>query len=136
MLNFGLSPTMYFNLCHNKFMDVAKRMDDSSIRKLYSSLVKINEESFDGAQYDVAYHALCAALHCAASLKEINYLSEVERLAVQQLDWIDAHDPEYEHSSQSASKRGHVSIYKNLAKMANARALIIHQQASNSPSYK
>jgi len=92
-------------------MDKPSGMDDSSLRKLYSNLIQINQETFAGAEYDVAYHALSAAAHCAASLKEIKYLSQVEQLAVQQLAWIDAHDPEYEHSTQSASKRGHVSVY-------------------------
>ena len=77
----------------------------------------------------MAYHALSGALHCAVSLKNTKYLKEVERLAARQLNWIDNHDPEYEHSTQSASKRGRPSIYRNLAKMANARAEIVQTKA-------
>jgi hypothetical protein len=114
-------------------MDNRTRMDESSLGEVYSSLIQINQKSFASAEYDVAYHALSGALHCAASLKDIKYLSQVEQLAGQQLAWIDAHDPEYDHSTHSASKRGHVSIYKNLAKMANARALIIQHPTTDSP---
>jgi hypothetical protein len=52
-------------------------MDDTSLRKLYSNLIQINQETFAGAEYNVAYHALSAAAHCAASLKEIKYLRGV-----------------------------------------------------------
>jgi hypothetical protein len=58
-------------------MDKPSGMDDSSLRKLYSNLIQINQETFAGAEYNVAYHALSAAAHCAASLKEIKYLRGV-----------------------------------------------------------
>jgi hypothetical protein len=106
-------------------------MDEGSLRRLYSLLIQVNQESFAGAEYDVAYHTLSAAAHCAGSIKEIHYLHEVERLAIQQLAWIDAHDPEYEHSTRSASQRGHTSIYKNLANTASAKVLIIENEAKH-----
>jgi hypothetical protein len=108
-------------------------MDESSLRDVYSRLIQINRETFDGGQYDVAYHALSGALQCAVSLKEVNYLSEVERLADQQLKWIDAHDPKYEHSTQSSSERGLTSIFRNLVNMANTRTLIIQHRLTDSP---
>src|SRR5262245_51304865 len=87
--------------------------------RTYSQLIKINQKAIGSGQHDVAYHTLAAALHCAADVEDVKRLGEVERLADEQLKWIDAHHPEYEHSTQSASKRGHVSIFKNLATIAN-----------------
>jgi hypothetical protein len=112
-------------------MDKPNRMDERSLRDVYSRLIQINQETFAGAEYDIAYHALSGALNCAQTLKEINYIIEVERLANQQLTWIDAHDPEYEHSTQSSSQRGLPSIYRNLVNMANANLLIIQNEAKH-----
>jgi uncharacterized protein YecT (DUF1311 family) len=114
-------------------MPKSNHMSDASLKETYLRLIQINQETFAGGEYDVAYHALSGAIYCAASLKEINYIVEVERLAVQQLAWIDAHDPEYEHSTESSSKRGLPSIYSNLAKMANAKVLIIQNEAKRPP---
>ena len=105
-------------------------MDKSSLKDVYSRLIQINQETFDGAQYDIAYHALSGALHCAASLKDVNYLVEVERLADKELAWIDAHNPEYEHSTRSSAGRGHRSIYRTLTTMANAKVVIIQREAN------
>jgi hypothetical protein len=110
-------------------MPKPSRMDESNLRNIYSRLIQINQEAFGGGEYDAAYHAPSGTLHCAVSLREINYLGEIERLADQQLRWIDTHDPEYEYSTQSTSKRGVPSIYRNLANMANARAIIIQNEA-------
>jgi hypothetical protein len=41
-------------------MDEPSGMDDTSLRKLYSNLIQINQETFAGAEYNVAYHALSA----------------------------------------------------------------------------
>ena len=110
-------------------MQKRKRTNSSNLRTVYSRLFRISEDTFASREYDVAYHALSGALHCAASLKDTKYLKEVERLAGDQLKWIDTHAPEYEHSTQSSSKRGLPSIYKNLATMANAKAVILQHEA-------
>src|SRR5215831_3652729 len=105
-------------------------MENSNLKDVYARLIQINQETFDGAQYDIAYHALSSALHCAASLKDVNYLVEVERLADKELAWIDAHNPEYEHSIRSSAERGLTSIYTNLVTMANAKVVIIQREAN------
>ena len=68
-------------------MDKPTRLDQSSLGELYSSLIEINQKSFASGEYDVAYHALSGALHCAASLKDIKCLHQVKQLAGQQLAW-------------------------------------------------
>jgi hypothetical protein len=109
-------------------MPKSNHMSDASLQETYLRLIQINQEAFAGSEHNVAYHALSGAVHCAANLKEIKYLNHVEGLAVQQLAWIDAHEPEYEHSTPSSPERGLRSIYENLAKMANAKVLIIQSE--------
>ncbi|HKA34292.1 MAG TPA: hypothetical protein VKH64_13810 [Candidatus Binatia bacterium] len=107
-------------------------MDEQTIRDFYRDLIRINRESFQGEEFDIAYHTLMSALHCAQQLKDIPYLREVERVANEQLKYIDAHHPEYEHSTVSASNRNHVSVFQTLARQASARVTIIQ----NTPRQK
>jgi len=112
-------------------MPKSSRTAESKLRDVYARLIQINQEMFADAEYDIAYHVLAGALHCAATLREINYLAQLEHLADDQLAWIDAHDPDYEHSTQSSARRGLTSIYKNLSKMAVARVAIIQNEAKH-----
>jgi hypothetical protein len=100
-------------------------MEDQSLREAYRELMRLNRQCFEGREFDIAYHCLMAALHSAQELKDIPYLREVEKTAGDQLKYIDAHHPEYEHSSVTAANRNHVSIYQTLARQANARIVII-----------
>jgi hypothetical protein len=104
------------------------QVSKNSLSDLYQRLMSINQEAFTLDQYDIAYHTLMAALHCAQTLKDIAGLVEVEHVAYKQLESIDAHHPEYEHSTQSASKHGHPGIYKNLIKQARTRVRMIQQE--------
>lgn len=105
-------------------------MSESNLNNnLYQRLMSINQEAFAGQRYNVAYHALMAALHCAQDLDDSQGLAEVERVANEQSSWIDAHHPEYEHSTQSASKRNNSSIYVNAARQAHAGIRIIQHRA-------
>jgi len=99
-----------------------------TLRDLYQQLQAINHEAFASGEYDVAYHALMAALHCVQTLKDVQGLDEVERAAQEQLTWIDRHAPHYEHSTLSAQKRGHFSIYHTLARQAGTRIRIIQAE--------
>jgi hypothetical protein len=100
-------------------------MDEQKIREFYRDLMRMNRECFEGGEFDIAYHTLMSALHCAQQLKDISYLREIERLANEQVKYIDVHHPEYEHSTVSASNRNHVSVFQTLARQANARITII-----------
>jgi hypothetical protein len=100
---------------------------------MYRDLMQMNRKCFEGREFDVAYHTLMAALHCAQEVKEIAYLQEIERTANEQLKYIDAHHPEYEHSSITAANRNHVSIFQTLARQANARIVIIQNTPRHAP---
>ena len=92
-----------------------------TLQKLYHQLMVCNQESFGAQEYDVAYHALMAALHCAQPLKDIHYLGEIERVARTQIAEIDTQHPEYTHSTRSAARRGHESIFTLLGRTLDCR---------------
>jgi hypothetical protein len=108
-------------------------MTDQSLRDVYRDLMRLNRECFDARQFDIAYHCLMAALHCAQELKDIPYLRDVEKTADNQLKYIDAYHPEYEHSTVAAANRNHASIFQTLARQADARIVIIQNTPRHTP---
>ena len=101
---------------------------EQTLRKLYHQLMAGTHEAWAVEQYDVAYHALTAALHCALPLKDGHAVEEVERIAAAQLREIDAQHPEYQHSTRSAAARGHESIFATLGRQARARRQLLHAE--------
>jgi hypothetical protein len=87
---------------------------------LYQRLIAINHEAFTGGEYDVAYHALKAALHCVQTLHDVQGLGEVARVAEEQLACIDSQYLADEHWTPSAKKREYPSLYHTLARQAEA----------------
>jgi hypothetical protein len=85
-----------------------------SSQQIYDQLLDINKDAFEQGLYEVAYHTLAAALHCATQIRGQAPLIALEQRARQQKDWIDASAPEHPVSSQSASLHGHRSIYTSL----------------------
>jgi len=85
---------------------------------IYEQLIDISEMSFAGGHYEVAYHVLIAALYWANDLHSIQRLQAVERLANEQINWIDTYYPSYKHSTESARVRGNQGIYDTLLRQA------------------
>ena len=108
-------------------------MTDQSLRDVYRELMHLNRQCFEAREFDIAYHCLMAALHSAQVLKDISYLREIEKTAGDQLKYIDAHHPEYEHSTAAAANRNHASIFQTLARQANARIVIIQNTPRHTP---
>ncbi len=79
--------------------------------ELYQSLLASSCKALNNCQYEVAFHALSAALHCACDLKDEQALLTVEQEAERQKAFIDAHSPTHRLSSQAAIKRGGKSLY-------------------------
>ena len=98
------------------------------LHKLYEHLMDLNRSSFEDGEYDVAYHILMAALHCGESLGDAQAVERVEQTAIQQLEFIDTNVPGYEHSTESATTRGHASIYRMAATQAHGRLLILRSE--------
>lgn len=90
-----------------------------SAAEAYNYLVSANATAFAEGDFDAAYHALAAALHLAQSLRDCDRLDDVQQIASRQAESIDVDNPEYHHSTQSASKRGNKSIFANLASQAH-----------------
>jgi hypothetical protein len=100
----------------------------SNVSNLSERLLAVNEEAFGLRQYNTAYHALAAALHCARYEMDEAVLAEVARRAAAQLKEIDSADPAYEHSTATAHRRGHESIFHLLERQARMGSKIVHQQ--------
>jgi hypothetical protein len=54
-------------------------------------------------------------LHAAESLRQSDFLDQVAALAREHRRWIDQNEPTHRLSAQSASGRGHMSIFEHLA---------------------
>jgi hypothetical protein len=80
-------------------------------------------------EYEIAYHALCAALHAAEGLGDEEALRRVASRAGECRDWIDLHAPRHKLSTPSAQSRGHESIFRQLAVMADAARLRLVAEA-------
>ena len=92
----------------------------TSPQTLYEQLVALSQNAFAARLFSTAYHALAAALHCARVLPDDAPLERIGVLAEQQLAGIDSQDPDYEHSSTAAARRGHENIFTLLARQARA----------------
>ena len=90
----------------------------------YSRLLVINGQEFSGAHYEVAYHALAAALHAACDDANMTRLRQIQQIAVQQRDWIDEHQPEHRLSTTSAQQRGQRNVFWMLERQAAALGLL------------
>jgi hypothetical protein len=95
-----------------------------SSREMYDKLMDINKEAFGQGYYEVSYHVLAAALHCALLLEEQALLTALEQRASEQRDWIDSSASGHPLSSQSASLHGHQSVYTSLVKQIQIQELI------------
>src|SRR5262249_6171692 len=85
----------------------------------------LNIERMAFAVKGFPYHTLCAALECTYTLNDVDRIVEVQRIVQEHLEWIDAHAPEYEHSTASSAKHGTVSVLANLVTTANARRVLV-----------
>jgi hypothetical protein len=98
--------------------------ETSLCEDLFQRLARIEEEAFAGLLFDTSYHLLAGMLHCARSIESIQPVLDVSRLARERIAFIDQNHPGYEHSTASAAKRHHESIFKILARQADSIAEI------------
>src|SRR5262249_10948867 len=90
----------------------------------FAQLTGIDHGAFEAGRYEVAYHALMAALHAAQDVGDLEHLREVGRAAERQQDRIDADGPGHRLSSHEAKKHGAMGIFRMAARQASARAAI------------
>jgi hypothetical protein len=75
-------------------------MPHSDMGDTYEHLMAISREAVARGHYEVAYHALAAAMHVAEVLHDSTRLREVEGEAQEQMMWIDDRDPEHRLSTK------------------------------------
>ena len=88
---------------------------------MYTQLMALSQRAFSGGQFAVAYHALAAATHCAIDLQDEEQLLEVERVAYEQIQWIDSYAPTDMLSTLSSKSRHTHNLWTSLANQARTR---------------
>jgi hypothetical protein len=81
---------------------------------LFTQLMRISRQACSAQAYEVAYHALFAAMHCAVQLNDVALLEEVLQEADCEHQQLDTAHPEHLLSSASAATCGHESRYSVL----------------------
>ncbi len=105
------------------------------LRLTYQHLLDLNAEAFAGEHYEVAYHLLEAALHCADGVGDEAGVARVQQLAEQQGAWLDAHRPHHRMASQGAMARGTMPLFHSAARTAAAMLAALHaDQALRRPA--
>ena len=95
-------------------------MNECQIREIYQRSLDTNRATFAEGEYDIAYHLLLVALQCAQRLRDVEYLTEITRLAEKESRFIDDHHPEYALSSKAAVRRGSLGLFQTAAQKARA----------------
>ncbi|HEU4404460.1 MAG TPA: hypothetical protein VFS43_04125 [Polyangiaceae bacterium] len=91
---------------------------------VYATLLEVNAWAMRAGLYEVAYHALAAALHLAESLADPKRFDTVAALAERQQEHIDEHEPGHRLSRRSSEGRGQAGLFPTLARQARLRATL------------
>jgi len=98
-------------------------MQEQELRELYQQFMDQNVQAFAGRHFEVAYHALAAALHCVEDIRDAGLLAEVQWLAEEQAKCIDTNALGHNLSSPRAKARGNESMFLSLSKQARSMLL-------------
>jgi hypothetical protein len=98
--------------------------------EMYEHLLAISREAFREGSFEVAFHALCAAMHRAKDKKNVPYLRELLQEAEQHMQLIDTGYPNHPLPSSSAASRKHESIYRSLQRQISANIRMYEVQGS------
>jgi hypothetical protein len=101
---------------------------DKSANGLRAASFDLFVAAREAGEYEVAYHALCAALHAAESLHDDESCKEVQARAKECREWIDTRDPGHKLSTRSAQSRGHEGIFRQLEVTAGSARLRLELQ--------
>jgi hypothetical protein len=91
----------------------------------FDALVDMNRQTFAGGHYEIAYHLLAAAMHCAEDLQDGQRLLELQQKAIEQGNWIDKHDNGHRLSSLHARARGTDPLFASLARTIESKRLTL-----------
>jgi hypothetical protein len=88
------------------------------LNRLFHTLLDLNVGAFTSRHFEIAYHLLEAALHCAHDLGDSAALQRVCDLAFEEGAWIDENRPSHWLSSQSAQAQGGLAVFHSCARLA------------------
>ena len=104
------------------------RDTDVKARVLADQLLRINRSSYAAGRFEVAYHVLSAALHCAEELIDLEMAVVVQRRAEQQQGELDQTEPPHALSTDGAARRGTHPLFTSLGRTAHAAGARIKAQ--------
>jgi len=102
-------------------------MNDGHIREIYRQSLEINCATFAAGEYGIAYQVLLVALQCGQRLRDLSFLSEVQRLAEKQSRYLDDHFPQCEYSNKAALQRGNLGLFQTAAHQARTMVRTMRQ---------
>jgi hypothetical protein len=108
--------------------------------QLLRRLLEVNSEAADIGEYEVAYHALMAALHAAEGVAEETNsdetILEIADIAKRQGARLEKVEPTHQLSKAAARTRGHSSVYETLLVHADsARQRVAARKRRDATSY-
>jgi len=109
-------------------MDPNARESDVKARVLIDQLLRINAATYEAGRYEVAYHVLAAALHCAEELADVELATAVQQRAERQQADLDDVSPAHQLSTKGATGRGTSPLFTSLGRTAHAARIRIEGQ--------
>jgi hypothetical protein len=103
-------------------------MAERPVESHFEVLIDVNRRAFAAGQYEVAYHALMAALHAAQDRQAADQLEQVAELAQMQQETIDVSSPGHPLASAQAREHGGNGIYGMASRQASTQALIARRR--------
>jgi hypothetical protein len=85
------------------------------LNQCYDVLLAMDRETLADAQYELAYHALAGALHCAEAAGDAERVEHIRALAEEHRWRVDAEEPPHRILSAAAALRGYQSLFETLA---------------------
>ena len=95
---------------------------------LYEQRFHASHQAFMQQGYEVAYHALTAAMHRARDINSLPLLHELLQEATTQENELERLHPTHILSSSSAHQRGNKSVYNSLTKQIETALLNLNFQ--------
>jgi hypothetical protein len=95
---------------------------DRAPGEFFDVLWHLHIEAMRGAHWDIAYHLLAAALHCAELADNLALVTSVQGMAALHQEAIDALDPPSRYATSSAQVRGTSPLFTSLHDTARAIA--------------
>ena len=109
-------------------------VDPAPARAFFDRFMNLSREAHELGLHEVAYHALCAAMHAAQTGNDVAGVARVADEARDQIDWINTHVPAHRLSTASASRHDHPGVYAMLERQAEAVVRMMGHEAKAASS--